>query len=94
MIEEDQGGKVIEGLVKIWLKRLTVGSKNSGKRSVERAKFKLGKRGRTVGFMAESSQVWRLENTQELFYSEASLSAILFWDITGCFGTFNFIGNE
>lgn len=59
-----------------------------------KAKFRLGKGGRSVGFMAESSQVWRLENKQELFYSEASLSAVLSWDITGCFGTFNFTGNE
>lgn len=35
-----------------------------------------------------------MENRQELFYSEASLSAVLSWDITGCFGTFNFTGNE
>lgn len=49
-----------------------------------------GKIGRLHGRVLSGLQAGK----QEFFYSEASVSAVLSWDITGCLGTFNVTDNE
>lgn len=61
---KDQGGKQIEELIESMAK-MSMGSKHSRKTSRERTGFRLGSGGeeqRLVGFVAEFSQVWRLES--------------------------------